>query len=99
MQDSEDDVRPEVEQAMDKVYKSENCFVKTILSKADQHGYSEFDRFVMLSALLAEQNQALLNQVIELRMAVPLQYQVVTQEEYDELVLAGLVNPITKRGL
>jgi hypothetical protein len=96
--DDDDGVRPDVYEAMDKLYKSDNTQVRAALLLADQRGYTDFETFVTVAAALARQNQMLTEAFVKAHMAAPSKYLVVTQETFDALVSTGLANGITGEG-
>ena len=96
--DDDDGVRPDVYEAMDTLYKSDNTQVRAALLLADQHGYTDFETFVTVAAALATQNELLTRQLVKAHMEAPCKYLVVTQERFDELVSTGVANGITGEG-
>jgi hypothetical protein len=91
----EDAPRPEVYAAMDELIKSEYSRVKMFLEMADQRGYSDFDKFVMLARHLADICQHQQARIVAMELEAPTRYQVVTQDQLDQ-IKEDAIYPITK---
>lgn len=85
MSDEEDDVRPEVYAAMDGLYKSNDPAVKTVLEVAEQRGYTDFDKFVMLAQSLHNENELLRQQLVGMLLTRPKEFVILTQDEFDAI--------------